>query len=130
MARPHRLPDWQDRLHHLVAQQSRRSFAYGQWDCALFVAAAVEAVTGRDVRPSWSYGDRVGGLRRMRGDGFRDHVAYFQALFPRAPDAAPGDIAVMPGRALGVVQGRMVYVLTPEGLGLAPLAHAREVLAV
>ena len=45
----------------------------------------------------------------------------------------PGDLAVVEGdggRALGIVQGTMIYVLRPEGLGLLPIERAVELLGV
>lgn len=132
MRRAERRLGWQPALTSYLAAAARRPFCYGEWDCALFVAGAVLIVTGQDLRPGWPYATRAEGVRRMREDGHRDHIAWFRAhLPPVAPAAAlPGDVAVMPGRALGIVQGRGVYVLAPDGLGLAPLASAREVLAV
>ncbi len=133
IARPDRLPGWEGALARVIAQASSRSFVYGEWDCALFVARAVLAVTGRDLRPDWSYETRADGVRLMRAAGYRDHVAYFRAHCgclesPRL--ALPGDIAVMPGRSLGILQGRMVYQLTPRGMALAPAGLMREALAV
>lgn len=130
--RPHRLAGWQSHLARYLAHAADRPFAWGSWDCALFVAGAVLILTGRDVRPDWSYDSRDAGVRLMRAAGHRDHVAYFRSLFPAiGPQAAqPGDIAIMPGRALGIVQGRAVYQVTPAGLGIAPVALMRGVLAV
>ncbi|WKB52317.1 DUF6950 family protein [Eleftheria terrae] len=43
-----RLPAWRDRLAVLVAARLRQPFAWGQHDCALWVADAVHALTGQD----------------------------------------------------------------------------------
>ncbi len=130
--RPGRLPGWQQHLAALVARNARRPFAWGTWDCAQFAAAAIMAQTGRDLRPGWAYADRAEGVRRMRAMGYRDHLAWFRAHLAGLPvaQALPGDIAIMPGRALGVVQGRAVYQVTEAGLALAPIGLARGVLAV
>lgn len=131
-ARPDRLPGWQSRLSRYIDVAVPRCFEYGVWDCALFVAGAVEALTGQDVRPDWSYTSRAEGVRLMRAAGHRNHIDYFRSLFrPVAPAAAqPGDIAVMPGRSLGILQGRAVYLIGPGGMGLGLRSQMREALAV
>lgn len=123
---PARLPDWARRLAHLLAEAGPRPLRYGRWDCAQFARAAILAQTGRDVAPTWGYASRAEGLRKMRADGHADHVAFFRSFLPGIDrwSARPGDIAIMPGLALGVVQGReLVYVVRPSGLGLAPRAE-------
>lgn len=127
-----RLPGWEMALARWLALDPRRPFVWGEWDCAQFAARAVEVITGRDVRPRWSYASRAEGVRRMRALGFRDHVGWFEALFPEvAPGAAlPGDIAILRGRILGIVQGRHVYHVTQGGLALAPRSVMRGALAV
>jgi hypothetical protein len=44
----HRLPDWQPRLAALFAARAAMPFTWGQFDCCLFAADAVLAVTGHD----------------------------------------------------------------------------------
>ena len=43
-----RLPDWQPRLAALFAARQAEPFAWGRFDCCLFAADAVLAVTGHD----------------------------------------------------------------------------------
>jgi len=43
-----RLPDWPERLDRVIREARTRSFAYGTFDCALFAADCVQAVTGID----------------------------------------------------------------------------------
>jgi hypothetical protein len=44
-----RHPDWQSRLHQFLLGSLSSRFAYGKLDCCLFVADAVEAMTGTDI---------------------------------------------------------------------------------
>ena len=44
-----RYPDWEKRLHLICRERMRVPFAFGQQDCALFVADAVVAMTGTDL---------------------------------------------------------------------------------
>jgi hypothetical protein len=41
--------DWQSRLSEYVVAVARQPFKYGELDCGLFVAGAIEAMTGVDV---------------------------------------------------------------------------------
>ncbi len=82
------------------------------------------------------YTTERGGIRILRKDGYRDHVA-LAAAHLRARDAGeravPGDLAVIPtetGPALGVVQGANVYVLGPDRLALKPVLSATTVFEV
>jgi hypothetical protein len=118
-----------------VARVARLRFQWGQHDCAIFAAGAVEALTGRDLAAPYRgrYSTMRGGLRVIRRDGFADHAAYFAAHLPEKTRPTPGDLAVIPtpdGPAMGVVQGAHVYVLSPEGLRLVPLAAAQRFFEV
>lgn len=134
-----RFPDWHPRLVAWLTEVARLPFAYGSHDCALFAAGAVAAMTGHDFAAPWRgrYTTLRGGLRVLRAAGFADHVSLAQSVLPpRAPAfAQPGDLAVIgdtPGdRALGVVQGPGVYVLSPSGaLALVPRMQAVAALEV
>ena len=43
-----RLPDWHARLNALIAERQAQPFTWGHVDCCLWVADAVQAMTGRD----------------------------------------------------------------------------------
>src|SRR5690242_8272988 len=43
-----RYQDWPERLAAFVATMRDRPFAWGSWDCCLFVAAAIKEMTGVD----------------------------------------------------------------------------------
>ena len=132
-----RLHDWEHRLTQYVSRVAREGFAYGRHDCALFAAGGVEAVTGTDPAAAWRgrYTTLAEGLRLIRAAGFDDHVAAALHGFPAIPAARVmvADLAVVPaeeGLALGIVQGALIYVLRPGGLGLVPLGTASTLLGV
>lgn len=122
---PPRRADWRARLGAYVAAQAGRPFAPGRLDCALFVAGAVEAMTGHDPAAKFrgTYRTLAGGARALAAAGFADHVDFVAAHCPEVAPAfaAVGDLAVLPGGrapALGVVQGGGVYCLRAGGLAL------------
>ncbi len=132
-----RLSDWHPRLCAWLTEVRTAQFAYGSHDCALFAAGAVAAMTGEDPAQAWRghYTTLRGGLRKLRADGYRDHVALAADMFREiAPGAArPGDLATVPGPdglALGVVQGEHVYALQETGLALVPVDSATRAFAV
>lgn len=115
--------DWQKNLTGYLLARSRQDWAYGTMDCALFAAGAVEAMTGVDLAEGYRghYGTLKEGVKLLRNEGVRDHVALAAALFEEIHPAyaRPGDLAVLEtaeGPALGVVQGEHVYVGSPRGL--------------
>lgn len=129
---------WQSRLVAYLAANARADLVFGQMDCALHGASALEAMTGVDLAAPYRgrYTTFLGGLRVLRKDGYADHIALVAAhLRPRtAGEAArPGDLAVVAtadGPALGVVQGQSIYLRAPSGLALLPVAQATTVFEV
>lgn len=132
-----RLPDWRPRLVTYLTQASAGAFEYGSHDCALFFAGAAQAQTGVDYAAPYRgrYTTLRGGLRILRKDGFEDHIALAAHHLPEiAPAFAwPGDGMVVDtdeGPALGVCQGRAVYLLGPNGGGLVSILAATRAFRV
>ena len=121
-----RLPNWKTRLTTYLAEVVDRPFKPGQHDCALFVAGAVQAMTGDDPARGWrGYRSLTAGRRALAKRGYSDQVALAASMLPAiAPAMAQaGDVAVVAGDdgpALGIVQGEMVFVLRREGLAILP----------
>ena len=68
-----RRPDWQQALGAFLAAKAGRRFEWGCWDCCLFVADAIEAMTGVDIAASFrgeyrTYRDALKLMRRRCGD--------------------------------------------------------------
>lgn len=133
-----RLPDWRARLCAYVTEIAREPFRAGRHDCALFAAGAVAAITGQD--PAAAYRGKYRSLKKghalLAAEG-TDMVAMAAALFKEIPPifAQVGDVAIVQGAggeaAFGIVQGPMIYVVTPEhGLGLVALTDAQRAFRV
>ncbi|MFY0681883.1 MAG: hypothetical protein JXR13_15040 [Thalassovita sp.] len=132
-----RLTDWRTRLTTYAQSASARAFRPGEHDCALFVAGAVEALTGKDLAADWrgTYRTLDEGRAALLASGFQDQVSLVASVFVEVPPLAAqvGDIAVVPtsqGPALGVVQGARIWVLMPSGLGTVPLTEAEKAFRV
>jgi hypothetical protein len=118
-----KLPGWRSRLTAFLRDHHARPFVPGRWDCAIWTAGAVEAMTGVDhLRGFRGYRTIAEGQRRLQARGFDDHVAYVAALLPEVPPAfaQPGDVAVIAGASLGIVQGTQVYFFGVNGFGTRP----------
>lgn len=129
-----RRPDWRPRLVAYVEEVRALPFAYGTHDCALFVAGAVEVMTGFDAATGFRdrYDSLNGGLKLLTKG---DHVALLGRLLEEVPVAFAqvGDIAVIGQvgiRALGLFEGEMILVLRDEGLGHMPRSAATQAFRV
>lgn len=125
-----RFPDWQLRLEAHVDATRRAAFVWGACDCALWAAGAVAAMTGVDLGDGsrGRYTTREEGVARARALGFRDHVDVFRRSLRSVRPAwgEPGDVVLLPGRTLGILQGRFAWALS-EHQGLV-LVSAEEAL--
>ena len=131
MARPSdRLPDWEPRLCAYLGTCAARPFEWGRHDCALFLAGGIEAMTGIDParKLRGTYGSAKEGRARLKQMGFGSLIELVGQHLPEQPplQAQPGDAALVDRKALGIVQGSLVYVLRREGLGLVPLSRATQ----
>lgn len=129
-----RLHDWPLRLDAFLRQRRAVPFAWGAQDCALFVADAVQAMTGQDPAPPGLRGLPVrAALRALRAHApahsFGKYGLWFNplhALTTRAlgPAMAPqlatvGDVLMLPmGRrwALALCNGSTAIGPGPHGL--------------
>lgn len=102
-----RLARWPELLATFVARRSNTPFEWGRSDCCLFVADAVEAMTGSDPVAQWRgfYSSERGAARLMRNNG---GVEGFATRILGAP--------VSP---LMAQRGDVVLIDTPTGVGLA-----------
>lgn len=131
-----RRQDWPRRLEEFLAAAERRPFAWGTWDCAVFAAASVEAVTGRNPFPGalGTYEDAKGARRFLRAGKWRSLEAAIDAVVGNRR-AAPllaqrGDLVLTAGDELGAaagvvdMTGELLAVLSPAGLVRVPLSVA------
>lgn len=133
-----RLPHWQLHLDALVCSRLHTPFGWGGFDCCLFGADAVLAVTGVDLAQGLrGYHGARQGLRLLRRVGGIPALLTGALGFPQRTDVArSGDIVVLPadrrGRdAVGVVVSTRSAVLPgARGLVTAPLSAASALWAV
>ncbi|EKF43973.1 hypothetical protein NA8A_04155 [Nitratireductor indicus C115] len=131
---------WQSALLDYVEENKARPFAWGAFDCALFAAGAVAAMTGEDIASGYRgrYTSLAGGLRLLKRDGFASHADLAAAHLPEIhpSQAQVGDIAAVPAHdaglfALGIVQGERIILLREEGgLGSADFFEAARAFRV
>jgi hypothetical protein len=75
-----RFPDWEQRLHRFCSSRMRAPFVWGQHDCALFVADAVEQITGFDLASECrnrydSKESAMALLQELSGGGLEEYAA-------------------------------------------------------
>ena len=134
-----RKSNWQSALAEYLTASAGVRFAYGVFDCGLFVAGAVTAMTGVDVVPGvrGSYGDRraaLGQVCAICGAKTMERLAEYLTAKYGMPEVNPrlaqrGDAVLLRhGRtsSLGLVAMHGTEILTPYRGGLLrlPLEHA------
>ena len=112
-------------MHAVIEEARDRRYAIGRHDCALFVIAAVERITGKD------YGKRVrGGYKTVAGS--LRLIASMGHGLQQAVERVTGEPAIRPGRVmrgdpvlyvddggrehLGLCVGDQAAVLAEDGL--------------
>lgn len=136
-----RLSFWRAALAAYIDEVMKKPFVWGEHDCALFAAGAVQAMTGSD--PAASYRDKYktlkGGLGLLKRKGFANHADLAASMLEEIHPAMAqvGDIAAVPLEggsfwALGLVNGPRIFVLRPDasGLGTVDLLAAKRAFRV
>lgn len=125
---PKRKPDWRSRLTGYLAAHSATPFKPGKFDCALFCAGAVQAMTGFDAARGWrGYRTLDAGFRKLESAGFEN---WWDMLAGRECDPASlliGDVAIVKhGDVLagGICAGATIRICTPTGQGMVPRSAA------
>jgi hypothetical protein len=103
---PHnRLVDWSERLNAYLLSARRRPHVYGDHDCLLHPAAAVEAVTGDDLgeQHRGRYRSQASAVRHLKALGFASPKDLLSALFEEVPVgfAQRGDLVLTPANEEG-----------------------------
>ncbi len=127
-----RLPDWNSRLVDYLSSVARMPWRPGSHDCVTFASGWREAITGVDLLGDHrgSYRSLEQGFAMLHARGWADHVeAVTQGLVECRPELARiGDLVVVPNEVMHLAMagcgGAAVHVLTPRGLGVAPLTAA------
>lgn len=125
-----RQKNWRNRLHEVVEARRRVPFSFESgFDCAIFVADCIAAMTGEDPAADFRgrYSSDIGAMRVIRNAGFANIA---DLVSSRLDEIAPvraqvGDVAFIPdessfGGALGIVIGEQVACLHVDGIGSVP----------
>lgn len=121
-----RCADWPARLDAAVRAAAGRRFRYGSFDCCLFAADVVCAITGVDPAADLrGYHGRRAALRILAREG--GLIPLVSRVLDRGPEhgsvAGRGDVVFgSPIRegAIGVCLGRQIAFAGPEGLSFHP----------
>ena len=129
-----RLPDWDTRMRLAIDGSAYRPFAYGCWDCCLFAADIVEAMTGTDPAAELRgrYADVMEAMRIIRSYG--GMAAMLDELLGTAPIkpalASRGDVVLLhPPKdgdieQIGTCLGDAAIVASESGPRFRPMSHA------
>jgi hypothetical protein len=128
-----RLEYWPQILADFMAAADR-PFEWGAWDCGLFSAACVQAMTGVDIAAEFRgrYKTAKGARRVMRGTmgEMMTRVAATYGMPEIRPSLAQrGDMVMIDtpdGEALGICIGATIACLSPFGLLFLPMTRARR----
>ena len=123
-----RLPNWQDRLSAAFARAHAAKFEWGEFDCCLWAADAVLALTGVDPAAGLrgQYSGPLEAYRVVRSMGGLAGIGSLGGP-PIAPLAAmPGDIGLVrvDKPMLAVCAGAVWMVAATKGLHALPLDAA------
>ena len=132
-----RLPDWERRLVAVDDRHQAADFAWGECDCMLAVADAIDAVTGKDPakRVRGRYASGFGAakiLRRRKAKSVEDVLAKHLPPIARLM-AQRGDVCTVErdGQiSAGYVTMHGIAVKSARGLGYVPITEAREAFKV
>lgn len=126
-----RFNDWPTRLAAFIEARRARAFSRGVSDCCMFVADAVEAMTGVDYAARWRgfYTSDKAAFRLLRDYGGVVGVATMM-LGPAVPAALAGrgDVVVIDapeGEALALCVGDKIAVQGRDGIIFLPMSAAK-----
>ena len=125
-----RKPDWANRLNTYIEQHLNTPFEWGTFDCCLFTADAIQAMTGQDFAAEFRghYSSLRGSKHALKKYGAGDLRLTIEAKFgPMCSRlcAGRGDIALVKtplGDALGIVWSGKIWAAAERGLMTLPMS--------
>src|SRR6185312_10890052 len=134
--------NWQGALDRFLLDHRADRFAYGLWDCCLFVCGAIEVMTGVDLAATFRgrYYSHAEAVAAIRADVCKPSLRALVEKITAAHDMVPvsvlsaqrGDVVIIRrGKrdySLGLValSGREVLVVGRRGLLAIPLDRAMK----
>lgn len=114
-----RLPDWEERLGAYINQVRDAPFRYGEHDCILHSARAVEVMTGTDIAAGYrgEYDSQAGAAAILKAKGQGTLLRTLDATLERRKPsrARRGDLVWFEG-SVGVCVGREALFVGEERL--------------
>lgn len=130
---PTRLENWPMGLSAWLDSCRSRAFAWGECDCILFVAKAIEAMSGVNLYDTHiDYDDEAGARQTLKAHGGLEAIisAHLGAPHTARRRARRGDVALMylPEATAGIVDdsGIKIACMGPSGLRRMPLEYGRK----
>jgi len=121
---------WPSRLNDYLEAASERPFSWGEWDCAVYVFGAAEAITGDDHAETWrgKYKTPTGALKQIKKHGVENLGEWLDKFYSRQPIlfAQRGDIVAIDQDsfgAFGIVIGAQALFVGPDGTETRPLVE-------
>lgn len=116
--------NWQTQLIKFIQHNRDRPFEWGSFDCCLFVADAINLMTGRDIAADFRgrYRSKSGATRALKKYGKGSIKATFEHLLGKAQTGIHfkrGDICLIntpEGDAVGIYLGEVVWTTGQQGL--------------
>lgn len=136
-----RYDDWPSRLHVYVESMRDVPFSYGTFDCGLFAAGCIDAMTGLDLAEDLrGYTDRrecLEGCRLLCGSAsIRKLGEYIAARYELGEVpilmAQRGDLAIVKNRRFGIIALSGTEIMVPGKTGIIrfPLKDATRVYRI
>jgi hypothetical protein len=137
MPRGKRFEDWTERLEYFLWLAQGRAFAWGAWDCSLFGAEGVKALTGDDFGAAFrgQYSDAAGAAQALieigEGDLESTVTSFMGPPLSLPAKAQRGDLVLFEsgdGPALGIIEltGTHFAAVTTRGTVRLPRARALQ----
>lgn len=115
--------NWQTKLATYITQNQERPFEWGDFDCCLFAADCVQAMTGEDPAADFRgrYKTKLGAAKALKRIGAGDLESTLDKILgePIKEHAQKGDICLVEteeGPAAGVIYSRVIWVPGPAAL--------------
>lgn len=127
-----RYRDWADRLNQHIKQHLNTPFKWGEFDCCLFPANAIQTMTGIDFAEEFRghYSTAIGAKRALVKYGQGNIKLTIEAKFGPALHrlmAGRGDLVLIDtplGEALGMVWSGKIWATGEHGLITLPMRNA------
>ena len=109
-----RVENWEHKLNEYIEANKDKAFKYGTWDCCIFTAGAVHAITGINHIKGFKYKSKKVAEKILEANG--GIVTILDEKFKQIPSslAKRGDL-VLYNQAVGICIGARGLFLNPEG---------------